>query len=149
MSLADVRVSNFGSAKKKEGAGFAPCPAGKHNAKLIGVVEEETYNMIKLMIDGKQYNFFFNLFIYGTDDLNLDVLNWFKALATIPTNDNTSLLEIINSAIGYTYEVEVYNYTPKTGKNAGKLQDGIQFSTVPKMVTADIEEEDLSDDLPY
>ena len=82
-----------------------------------------------------------------TDVFNADVLNWIIGLSTIPVSDKTSLLDITNSSIGSSYKIEIYNYTPKTGKNAGKPQHGIQFSTKPELVVVEIGTEDFV--LPY
>ena len=86
-------------------------------------------------------------FIKDTDKFDSDVLSWIIGLATIPVDDNTSLIDISNSAIGSSYKIEIYNYTPKTGKNAGKPQHGIQFSTKPELVVVEITSEEFV--LPY
>lgn len=146
-SLNNITVADLGSAKQRENTGFTVCPPGVHVAKLLSFNEEENYNYVSLEIDGKKFNFFYNYFVRGTSDLDADVLNWIISLSTIPTTDTTSLTEITNSAIGNSYKIEVYNYTSKTGKSAGKLQHAIQFSTKPELVVVEIEEEEFT--LPY
>ena len=125
---------------------------GGKKLKIISInaydnIEEENYNYVSLELNGVKYNFFYNYFLRDTDTFDADVLNWIVGLSTIAVNENTSLIDITNSAIGSSYEIEIYNYTPKTGKNAGKPQHGIQFSTTPKLVTVEIESEEFV--LPY
>lgn len=122
-------------------------PAGMHKAKVLAFVEEETYNYVSLEVDGVKYNFFYDYFLRDTDKFNADVLSWIISLATIPVNDDTSLIDITNSAIGSTYEIEIYNYTPKTGKNAGKPQHAIQYKTKPELTVVEIQTEDF--ELPF
>lgn len=122
-------------------------PAGVHKAKVLGFVEEDTYNYVSLEIEGIKHNFFYNYFLKDTDKFNADVLNWIIGLSTIPVEENTSLIDITNSAIGSTYNVEIYNYTPKTGKNAGKPQHAIQFRTKPELTVVEVETEDF--ELPF
>lgn len=122
-------------------------PAGKYVAKVLGFTEEENYNYVSLEINGVKYNFFYNYFLKDSDVLNADVLNWIISLATIPVGENTSLIEISNSAIGSSYNIEIYNYTSKSGKNAGKEQHAIQFRTKPEIVVVDITTEEF--ELPY
>lgn len=146
-NLANLTRGDLENAKKSEKGGFSICPPGLQQGKFIGVTEEETYQYVTFNVGGKNYNFFFNYTLRDSDDLDYDVINWLLALSTIPTNKDTHLIEVVNSAIGSTYEFEVYNYTPKTGKNAGKPQHGIQFSTLPKLCTVEVETEEM--DLPY
>lgn len=122
-------------------------PAGTHKAKVLGFTEEESYNYVSLEIDGVKHNFFYNYFLKDTDKFNADVLNWIIGLSTIPVKEDTSLIDITNSAIGSTYDVEIYNYTPKTGKNAGKPQHAIQFRTKPELTVVEVETEDF--ELPF
>lgn len=122
-------------------------PAGMHKAKVLAFVEEETYNYVSLEVDGVKYNFFYDYFLRDTDKFNADVLSWIISLATIPVTDDTSLIDITNSAIGSTYEIEIYNYTPKTGKNAGKPQHAIQYKTKPELTVVEIQTEDF--ELPF
>lgn len=146
-NLANISVSDLGTAKQRENTGFKVCPPGLHTARVIAFNEEENYNYVSLEINGAKYNFFYNYFLRNSQDFDADVLNWIISLSTIPVTDATSLQEIANSAIGSSYKIEIYNYTSKTGKNAGKLQHAIQFTTKPEMVAVEIEEEEY--ELPY
>jgi hypothetical protein len=147
-NLSNITAADLGGAKTKPNQNeFPTCPAGKHVAKIIGFDEQENYNLLSVEIGGQKYNFFYNYFIYGTTDFDADVLNWIVGLSTIAVTENTSLIDITNSAIGSSYEIEIYNYTPKTGKNAGKPQHAIQFSTTPKLTVVEIESEEFV--LPY
>lgn len=147
-SLKDVLVRDAAKAVKREASGnFEVLPAGNYNFKLLGFTEEETYNAITFEYQNKKYNFFYNLFQKNSDQLDLDTLNWFKGLATIPIKDDTTLLEIANSAINCTYNVKIYNYVSKSGKNAGKKQMAIDFTFTPTLATADVTTEEM--DLPY
>ena len=146
-SLATLTRKDLGAAQKRERSDFAVCPAGKHTAKVVSFTEEENYNYVTLEIEKKSYNFFYNYTLKDSDVLDSDVLNWLLSLATIPVTDETHLIEITNSAIGHSYEVETYVYTPKNGKNAGKPQHGIQFSTLPVLKVVEVETEDI--ELPF
>lgn len=146
-NLSTISVADLGTAKQRENTGFKVCPPGVHTARVIAFNEEENYNTVSLEINGTKHNFFYNYFLRNSQDFDADVLNWIISLSTIPVTDQTSLQEIANSAIGSCYEVEIYNYTSKTGKNAGKLQHAIQFGTKPKLVTVEIQEEEY--ELPY
>lgn len=146
-TLNNITMADLANAKKQEGTTFEILPEGKYTAKVIEFVEEQTYNYVKLEINGKVYNFFYNYFLKDSTVFNADVLSWIIALSKIPVTDTTSLLEITNSAIGSSYEVEIYNYVGRTGKNAGKKQHAIRFSTMPTPVTVDITTEEFV--LPY
>lgn len=146
-SLATLTKKDLANAQKREGGTFEVCPAGKHVGKIIGFTEEENYNYITIEIDKKRYNFFYNYNLRGSDVLDSDVINWILALATIPVTEETHLIEVTNSAIGQSYEIETYVYTPKAGKNAGKPQHGMQFSTLPVLKVVEVETEELN--LPY
>lgn len=146
-SLKDILLKDIANAKTSESAIPDTLAPGDYVAKILGFTEEETYQYVSVEIDKTRYNFFYNYYLKDTTDLNADLINWIKALATIPVNDNTSLLEIANSAIGSSYKITVYNYISKTGKNAGKNQHAISFRDLPVIETVTIEEEDL--DLPY
>lgn len=123
---------------------------GLYVGKLLGFTEEDTYQFVTFLINGSKYNFFYNYFIYDTQDLDANVINWITKLATVPVDDKTSLLEIANSAVGSSYKIEIYNYTSKSGKNAGKVQHAIRFSTMPVKEEVVIETEELSiEDLPF
>ena len=123
---------------------------GFYVGKLLGFTEEDTYQFVTFLINGSKYNFFYNYFIYDTQDLDANVINWITKLATVPVDDKTSLLEIANSAVGSSYKIEIYNYTSKSGKNAGKVQHAIRFSTMPVKEEVVIETEELSiEDLPF
>lgn len=146
-SLKDILLKDAANAKTSESVIPETLAPGDYVAKILGFTEEETYQYVSVEIDKTRYNFFYNYYLKDTTDLNADLINWIKALATIPVNDNTSLLEIANSAIGSSYKITVYNYMSKTGKNAGKTQHAISFRDLPVIETVTIEEEDL--DLPY
>lgn len=145
-NLSNITIADLGTAQTKT-VEKPIVPAGIHTFKVLGFVEEETYNYVSLELNGVKHNFFYNYFLKDTDTFDADVLNWIVGLSTITVTENTSLIDITNSAIGSSYEIEIYNYTPKTGKNAGKPQHGIQFSTTPKLVTVEIESEEFV--LPY
>lgn len=145
-NLANITIADLGNAQSKV-VERPILPAGMHVAKVLGFVEEENYNYVSLEVNGVKHNFFYNYFLKDTDTFDADVLNWIVGLSTIAVNENTSLIDITNSAIGSSYEIEIYNYTPKTGKNAGKPQHAIQFSTTPKLTVVEIESEEFV--LPY
>lgn len=145
-NLANITIADLGNAQSKV-VERPIVPAGVHVFKVLGFVEEETYNYVSLELDGVKHNFFYNYFLKDTDTFDADVLNWIVGLSTIAVTENTSLIDITNSAIGSSYEIEIYNYTPKTGKNAGKPQHAIQFSTTPKLTVVEIESEEFV--LPY
>lgn len=140
-SLKDILLKDLATAKTPEGASQEILPPGDYKAKVIGFVEEETYQYVTLEINKKKFNFFYNYFLKDSTDLDANLINWIKALATIPVTEQTTLLEIANSAIGSTYKVTIYNYTSKSGKNAGKQQHAIRFGTLPVIETVVIEEE--------
>lgn len=149
-SLKDVLLKDLATAKTPEGANTEILPAGEYRAKILGFVEEETYQYVAVEIDKKKYNFFYNYFIKDTTDLDANLINWIKALATIPVDDNTTLLAIANSALGNTYKITIYNYVSKSGKNAGKQQHAIRFGTLPVLDNTDITEEVIDTlDLPF
>lgn len=141
-NLKDILLKDIENAKSPE-FNTEVIPAGKHVAKVLAFVEEETYQYVSLEINKKKANFFYNYFLKDSTDLNADVINWIKALATIPVDENTSLLEIANSAIGSSYTITVYNYVSKTGKNAGKTQHAIQFRALPVYETVEITTEEV------
>jgi membrane-bound inhibitor of C-type lysozyme len=145
-SLSSILVKDLQSAKSQE---FVPkiLEPGTYSAKILGFTEEDTYQYITVEINKEKYNFFYNYFIKNTTDLNADVINWIKALATIPVDENTTLLEIANSAIGSTYSITIYNYVSRSGKNAGKTQHAISFKDLPVIETTVIETEEF--ELPY
>lgn len=145
-NLSNITIADLGGAQSKN-TERPIVPAGMHTAKVLGFVEEENYNYVSLEIDGVKHNFFYNYFLRDTDTFDADVLNWIVGLSTVPVTETTTLIDITNSSIGCSYTIEIYNYTPKTGKNAGKTQHGIQFSTTPKLVVVEVETEEYS--LPY
>ena len=145
-NLANITIADLGTAQSKN-TERPIVPAGMHVAKVLGFTEEENYNYVSLEIDGVKHNFFYNYFLKDTDTLDADVLNWIVGLSTITVKEDTSLIDISNSSIGSSYEIEIYNYTPKTGKNAGKPQHAIQFSTTPKLTVVEIQSEEFV--LPY
>ena len=147
--LKDILLADAKGAKSG-GFDHEVLPAGEYVAKIINFTEEDTYNYVAVEINGKRFNMFYNYYIRDTTDLNGDVINWIKELATIKTTDKTTLLEVSNSAIGCSYKISIYNYVSKTGKNKGKSQHAISFSDLPVIdttVVTPIEEEDL--DLPF
>jgi hypothetical protein len=146
-SLKDILIEDLKKAKAPEGYTNEVLPPGEYVAKVLGFTEEETYQFISMEIDKKKYNFFYNYYLYGTTDLDANLINWFKALATIPVTEKTALLDIANSAIGSSYKVTVYNYTSKSGKNEGKTQHALSFRDLPQIETVTIEEEEV--DLPF
>ena len=145
-NLANINVRDLQGAETKN-MEKPIVPAGMHVAKVLGFTEEESYNYVSLEIEGVRHNFFYNYFLRDSDKFDADVLNWIIGLSTVPVTDDTSLSDITNSAIGSSYMIEIYNYTPKTGKNAGKLQHGIQFSTKPELTVVQIQTEDF--ELPF
>lgn len=145
-NLANITIADLGTAQTTN-VEKPIVPAGIHVAKVLGFTEEENYNYVSLEINGVKHNFFYNYFLKDTDVFNADVLNWIIGLATIPVQENTSLIEITNSAIGSSYNIEIYNYTAKAGKNAGKEQHAIRFSTKPELVVVEITTEEF--ELPY
>ncbi len=147
-SLKDILISD--ANKAKQGGGNIVndvLPPGQYVAKVLGFTEEEAYQFVSLEINKKKYNFFYNYYLRGTQDLDGTLLNWIKALATIPVKDDTSLLAIANSAIGSSYKITIYNYVSKTGKNAGKTQHSISFKDKPVLETTTIEAEEV--ELPF
>lgn len=145
-SLKDILLKDTATAKVPE-TNTEICPPGKFLGKLIGFTEEDAYNYVTFEINKKRYNFFYNYFIKDTQDLDANLINWIKALATQAVTDQTSLLEITNTAIGNSYNIEVYNYKSKSGKNAGKDQHAIQFRTLPVVQTVNVQTEEL--ELPF
>ena len=145
-NLANITIADLQGAESKSFE--APIlQAGKYTAKVLGFTEEENYNYVSLEINGTKYNFFYNYFLKDTDTFDADVLNWIISLSTIPVVENTSLIEVTNSAIGSSYTIEIYNYTPKTGKNAGKPQHAIQFKTKPELTVVEVQTEEF--ELPF
>lgn len=145
-NLANITVADLGTAQTQN-TERPILPAGEYTAKVLAFVEEENYNYVSLEINGVKYNFFYNYFLKDTDVFNADVLNWIIGLATIPVTETTTLIDITNSAIGSSYKIEIYNYTPKQGKNAGKPQHGIQYKTKPELTVVEIVTEEF--ELPY
>lgn len=146
-SLKDILVKDLETAKKPAGGDFEILPPGEYVAKIIGFTEEESYQYITVEINKKRYNFFYNYFNYGTQDLNYYLIDWIKSLATVPMTEDMSLLEIANSSIGNSYKITIYNYTGKTGKNVGKVQHTIDFKIKPELQIVDIITEEV--ELPY
>lgn len=145
-NLSNITIADLGSAQTQS-LEQPILPAGTYTAKVLAFVEEENYNYVSLEINNVKYNFFYNYFLRDTDVFNADVLNWIIGLATFAVTDDTSLIDITNSAIGSSYVIEIYNYTPKSGKNAGKPQHGIQFKTRPELTTVEIQSEEF--ELPF
>lgn len=149
-SLKDILLKDLASAKVPQSVVSETLPPGEYKAKVIGFTEEDAYQFITVEIDKKRYNFFYNYYIKDTTDLDANLINWIKALATITVTDATTLLEIANSAIGSTYKITLYNYTSKSGKNAGKLQHSISFKTLPVLDNTTIVTEDvILPELPF
>ena len=147
-TLKDILLADTKDAKTSSYENII-LPAGDYVAKILNFTEEETYQYIAMEIAGVRHNMFYNYYIYQTEDLDGNLINWIKALSTIKTDDTTSLLDITNSAIGCSYKIVVYNYVPKSGKNQGVQQHSISFKDLPtqETVAVVIEEEEL--DLPY
>ena len=145
-NLANITIADLGSAQSQSNE-KPIVPAGTHTAKVLGFTEEENYNYVSLEINGVRHNFFYNYFLKDSDVFNADVLNWIIGLATIPVDENTSLIDITNSAIGSSFKIEIYNYTAKTGKNAGKMQHAIDYKVKPELVVVEITTEEF--ELPY
>lgn len=148
VNLSKILAGDVKNAK----TGFknAVLEPGTYVGKLLGFTEEDNYQFVTFLINGSKYNFFYNYFIYDTQDLDANLINWITKLATIPVDAKTSLLEIANSAVGSSYRIEIYNYTSKSGKNAGKTQHSIRFSTMPIKEEVVIETEEISiEDLPF
>ena len=104
VSLNDILVSDIANAKT--GINDEILPAGTYVAKVLNFTEEEHYNYITLEINKKRFNFFYNYYLRDTTDLDANLLNWLKALATIPVNEKTNFLDITNSAIGSHTELK-------------------------------------------
>lgn len=147
-SLKDILIKDAKNAKEANGnivnEVLAP---GSYVAKVLGFTEEEAYQFVSLEINKKKYNFFYNYYLRGTQDLDASLINWIKGLATIPVKEETSLLEIANSAIGSSYKITIYNYVSKSGKNAGKTQHALSFKDKPVLETTTIESEEV--ELPF
>jgi hypothetical protein len=147
-SLKDILIKDAKNAKESGGTIVNEVLApGQYVAKVLGFTEEENYQFISVEINKKKHNFFYNYYLRNTTDLDASLINWIKALATIPVKDTTSLLEIANSAIGSSYKITIYNYVSKTGKNAGKTQHSISFKDKPVLETTTIEAEEV--ELPF
>lgn len=146
-SLKDILIKDANTAKQQGGIVNEVLAPGSYVAKVLGFTEEEAYQYVSLEINKKKFNFFYNYNIRGTTDLDGTLINWIKALATIPVKETTNLLEIANSAIGSSYKITIYNYVSKTGKNAGKTQHAISFKDKPVLETTTIETEQV--DLPF
>lgn len=141
-NLKDIILGDLAAAVTPDSTPVV-LPAGVHTMKILGFVEEPTYSYVTVEVDRRKFNFFYNFLIRDTNNLNAEVINWFKELATITTTEKTTLLEIANSAIGSSYEIEVYNYVSKSGKNEGNTQHAIKFSTLPKLTVNTVEIEEL------
>lgn len=145
-NLSNLTVADLATAKE-ETNGPRVCPEGEQIAKVLSFVEEETYNYVSLEIKGVKYNFFYNYFLKDSDELNANVLNWIVSLSTVPVTENTSLIEITNSAIGSSYKIKIRNYMSKTGKNAGNMQHAIDFNVKPELVVVEVQTEEF--ELPF
>lgn len=146
-SLKDILIKDANTAKTQGGIVNEVLPPGTYLAKVLGFTEEEAYQFVSVEINKKKFNFFYNYYLRNTTDLDASLINWIKALATIPVKESTSLLEIANSAIGSTFKFTIYNYVSKTGKNAGKTQHAISFKDKPVLETTTIETEQV--ELPF
>lgn len=149
ISLTNLNVKDIKNAKTQGGYVDEILPAGDYSAKFLGYTEEETYSFFKLVINGKNYNMFYNLLLRDSSDIDANVLNWIKGLATITVTDDTSFTDILQSAVGCTYKINIYNYTSKSGKNAGKTQHAINFKQLPVIQNVEIEEEELDTDMLF
>lgn len=141
-NLKDIILGDLAAAVTPDSTPVV-LPAGVHTMKILGFTEEPTYSYVTVEVDRRKFNFFYNFLIRDTNNLNAEVINWFKELATVTTTEKTTLLEIANSAIGSSYEIEVYNYVSKSGKNAGTTQHAIKFSTLPVLAVNTVEIEEL------
>jgi hypothetical protein len=146
-SLKDILIKDANTAKTQGGIVNEVLAPGNYVAKVLGFTEEEAYQFVSLEINKKKFNFFYNYYLRNTTDLDASLINWIKALATIPVKESTSLLEIANSAIGSSFKITIYNYVSKTGKNAGKTQHAISFKDKPVLETTTIETEQV--ELPF
>jgi len=146
-SLKDILIKDANTAKQQGGIVNEVLAPGNYVAKVLGFTEEEAYQFVSLEINKKKFNFFYNYYLRNTTDLDASLINWIKALATIPVKESTSLLEIANSAIGSSFKITIYNYVSKTGKNAGKTQHAISFKDKPVLETTTIETEQV--ELPF
>lgn len=146
VGLKDILLKDVGTAQSG-GPNMEILEPGVYEAKVIGFTEEDTYQYVTLEINKKRFNFFYNYYLYESDVLDKDLLDWLQALSTITTTAKTTMLEIANSAIGNTYKVTIYNYESKSGKNAGKTQHAISFRDLPIKVDATIVDEEL--ELPF
>lgn len=146
-SLKDILIKDANTAKTQSGIVNEVLAPGNYVAKILGFTEEEAYQYVSVEINKKKFNFFYNYYLRGTTDLDANLINWIKALATIPVKESTSLLEIANSAIGSSFKITIYNYVSKTGKNAGKTQHAISFKDKPVLETTTIETEQV--ELPF
>jgi hypothetical protein len=146
-SLKDILIKDANTAKTQGGIVNEVLAPGTYVAKVLGFTEEESYQFVSVEINKKKFNFFYNYYLRGTTELDGTLIQWIKALATIPVKDTTSLLEIANSAIGSSFKVTIYNYVSKTGKNAGKTQHGISFKDKPVLETTTIQTEQV--ELPF
>ena len=146
-SLKDILLQDAASAKTGGTIVNEILAPGVYVAKILGFTEEETFQYISVEINKKKHNFFYNYYLKDTTDLDANLINWIKALATIPVNEKTSLLEIANSAIGSSFKITIYNYVSKAGKNAGKTQHAISFKDLPVIETVTIEAEEI--ELPF
>ena len=149
VNLSNITVNDIANAKSNEFAGFAVCPAGMHDFKILNFNETDGFNQIEVQEGTTKYRFFYNYCLRGTDQLDADLLNWMKSLATIPVQPNTTFQEITNSAIGRTYKIETYTYTSKSGKNAGKEVAAIQWKTLPEPVIINDVTEIAEQELPF
>lgn len=146
VGLKDILLKDVGTAQSG-GPNMEILEPGVYEAKVIGFTEEDTYQYVTLEINKKRFNFFYNYYLYESDVLDKDLLDWLQALSTITTTAKTTMLEIANSAIGHTYKVTIYNYESKSGKNAGKTQHAISFRDLPVKVDTTIVDEEL--ELPF
>jgi hypothetical protein len=146
-SLKDILIKDANTAKTQGGIVNEVLAPGTYIAKVLGFTEEEAYQFVTLEINKKKFNFFYNYYLRGTTELDGTLIQWIKALATIPVKDSTSLLEIANSAIGSSYKITIYNYVSKTGKNAGKTQHAVSFKDKPVLETTTIQTEQV--ELPF
>jgi|LGOV01.1.fsa_nt_gb hypothetical protein len=148
ISLQDILVEDAKNAKSSDFIQDTLAP-GKYQIQVLEFVEEDTYQYISTIVNKKKYNFFYNYYLKDSTDLNADTINFIKALATVAVTAKTTLLEIANSAIGSTYEVEIYNYVSKSGKNKGKTMHNINYRALPIRTTTQVNIDVVEDDLPF
>lgn len=132
-------------AKAKSNSKEAPVLAdGKYTMQFVGEHTEEHYAYFTFKYNETTYRFFYDLMLKDQPDVvNKDVFEWILALGGATVDPTKSLREVVNDAVGKWYEIDIRNYTPTKGKNAGKPQNSIKFWTKPELKVVTIEEEEM------